>query len=39
MRPFILELGGQKAGTTWLYEQLKKQARFKKDFAKEISHI
>lgn len=34
-KTFILGVGAQKAGTTWLYEQIKKDVRFVPGFAKE----
>lgn len=35
MRTFILGLGAQKAGTTWLFKQLIKSERFARGFSKE----
>jgi len=35
MRIFILGLGAQKAGTTWLFKQLTKSDRYAKGFSKE----
>lgn len=35
MRTFVLGVGAQKAGTTWLFKQLIKSAKYKRGFSKE----
>ena len=38
MRTFVLGLGAQKSGTTWVYSQISSLTGFKKPYAKEM-HI